>query len=273
LYNPPNSDFDWDPKINNQGQITWSGSPGSEIWLADTSLNRTRITSSSLEEDYPVINNQGQIAWMGRPTTSGSYEIYLYTPGGSNVNISNLPLDDTLPSINDLGQVAWLRPAAIAIYDPVGGVTQLSRGATTTVPTINNRGQVVWQEWNGSQWCLYLYDTDKTVKKIADTGDTNFGDAGRMYAVNQDGSVAWRGWDGNDNEIHYCDSATHSVVQVTDNSYDDGVPSLDGSWLTWSAAVGGGHYQIMEAQVPEPGTCGSVLIGGLILLLLKRRKR
>lgn len=48
--------------------------------------------------------------------------------------------------------------------------------------------------------------------------------------------VVWYGYDGNDNEIYSWDGKT--VIQVTDNDYDDEHPQISGNTIVWPGSDG-----------------------------------
>ncbi len=95
--------------------------------------------------------------------------------------------------------------------------------------------------------------------------DNSYDDVG---AVVDGSNVAWVGYDGNDYEEFFWNGG--AVTQLTDNAYDDMAPQISGSTVVWYG-WDGHDYEVYMA-VPEPATLSLVALGGLVLLLRRRRR-
>lgn len=229
-----NSYFDWNPKINNIGQIVWTVhgiSSGSEIFFYDgTSI--IRLTDNDYDEYFPEINDNGQVVWSGFDEFwNYDLEIFLYD-GTSVKNISNNDFADYNPQINDKGYVVWSGDdGEVYLYDGTS-VTKLPNSAYAENPQINNNGYVVWEGWDGTDWEIFLYDGTKTIQ-ITDNSHYD-----QNPKISDSGYIVWGRRDlidgyYTDSEIFlYNDS---DIIQLTDNSYDDFDPEVnDKGHVVWA---------------------------------------
>ncbi len=107
------------PRINNNGWVTWSGYDGGsdyEIFLYD-GTSTIQVTNNTIDlEQNPEINDIGWITWQG--WDGSDYEIFLYD-GAVITQITDNSESDTYPQINNDGLIAWYRGGDIYLASPI----------------------------------------------------------------------------------------------------------------------------------------------------------
>ncbi len=125
----------YDPLINNKGQIVWTGITGtdningssyyhSEIFSYDGNSTKQLTSGKALANSYtPALSDTGYITWVTKNTPFLPIEntdIYLYHDGVTQ-RITNDSNFDIAPQVNSKGEVAWLTlsdsDAGINFYD------------------------------------------------------------------------------------------------------------------------------------------------------------
>ena len=99
---------------------------------------------------------------------------------------------------------------------------------------LNERGDVVWASWvdaNDPGWTVFEYSAETKITTQVSANNAFFD----SHQVNNNGDVVWMASDGNDQEIYLYQSATQTVMPLTDNDNDDTNPQIsdngDVSWL------------------------------------------
>ncbi len=205
---PNQSDRNWEPQINDRGNVVWAGenlSGDREIFLFD-GHQTIQLTDNSFADYIPQINDRNQITWM-----SEDQGIYFYDHGSSE-KISD---DGRFPQINNHGEVVW-EADGVYVYDTkhdflkkVGDVPP----AYWSPAKINEKGQVVWGDEAGN---IHYYDGHET---------TTLG-AGYEPDLNDKGKVVWIGADVN--TVMYYDGTTVAQFGSTpEHNFSDGRPLIN----------------------------------------------
>jgi len=154
-----NSLNDFTPKINDSGEVVWSGEggdfPDSEIFFYN-GTTIIQLTDNSYNDLFPQINANGDVVWH---THDGSdNEIFLYN--GTINQLTDNTYDDSYPEISDNGAIVWK-----GAHDDSDWEIFLYDGMTTTQLTdnsyndwgcqINASGNIVWT-WDGSDSEIFL---------------------------------------------------------------------------------------------------------------------
>ena len=278
------------PRLNNYNQIVWRFDDRnvSDVVLWDSGI-LTNITNSdgSVGFGAPDINDLGWVVTTGTDTFTGYQDIYIWKPGYSDPE--NLTywadFDSQNPRINNLGQVVWNAVDAdanpqiyLAHVDDIANyldLTQNTVGDDYSSPDLNDIGQVVWMHHNGRNWNIELWSEQTGVVALTN----NTGNAASMFpAINNSGwvlyeqSILFRKYD-----VHlYADGQVIPLTDNTDPTRSFRVALNDRGELVWVTRedIGGQRYWsiVLLQPVPEPAS-GAVLLGGLGLLALMRRRR
>ncbi len=144
---------DYDPEINNNGQVIWRGGG---IWLYDGSSSEEISNTGSGHQ----ISDNGEVVWYDYETTVGDdTEIFLYD-GATTTQLTHNNDDDTVPHINATGEVVWtgshlffetdmgaFSRDTIFLYDgteTTGLATTYGSAFPSRAPKIGGDGTVVW---------------------------------------------------------------------------------------------------------------------------------
>ena len=126
--------------------------------------------------------------------------------------------------------LSWLLIPALGIAQIIYPITDNSYD--DLYPQINDNGYVVWQEWDGSDWEIFLYNGTTITQLTNNSYDDGY------PQINKSGYVVWQEWDGEDYEIFLYDGTT--TKQITHNSYDDGYPQINKNgyvvWQEWDGS-------------------------------------
>ncbi len=247
------------PQINNNGQVVWLGAGDIYFWdgIHPAGPTITRVTTTDYWENSYHINDNGEIVWYGGPGgVSMNYEIYFWD-GNDSYQITDNTLGDHEPKINNNGRVVWNKfdghDLEIYFWDGINPASPTTIQITNNTLSaqyqqINNNGQVVWCEGyhNGGNEDLYFWDgMDPLNPNIISLGMEG---NGRSYypQINNNGAVVWymHEYDldpeseEDDYEIYLWDGT--SIIQITDNDFDDGVDGVqinDNGDIVWVGGV------------------------------------
>ncbi len=246
-----NDQNDWHPEINNNGRIVWDSFDESdyEIYSADfDGSDVVQITNNDggsgypRDDVWPDINDNGTITWMGYD--GNDFEIYTASQDGSNIQqICSNDYVDEFPRINNQGVVVWhswhsYTDAQVHAYDP--STTSKNRGEVVIstgsyedwYPQINDAGYVVWMGHDGISWKIYRALADgSNLTTLSDNHLDN-----QYPQISPSGVVVWQGYDGSDWEIFMYRSG--SVIQLTDNNFDDFAPVVQNDFAAWHGNSG-----------------------------------
>ncbi len=249
---------DYHPKINNTGQVVWSGcaycfaipfspesgarglsnnfsGPGVFLYDNNTVIRLTDDTFNDHGDNYPQINSQAWVVW-NEAAPGGYYNIYLYD-GSSIIQLTNTSNSERLPRINNKGHVVWASdrsgiPDREFLYYDGNTITQLTDKADkwdSGPAALNDHGQVVWSATDGSDLEIFLYDGSSILQLTDnDLEDTH-------PSINNQGHVVWTGNTPSlpsSSEIFLYNG--HSTTQLTNNElYDYGPLINDNGQVVW----------------------------------------
>ncbi len=247
-----NSGNDILPRINNLGQVVWEGQAANGTWdiyLAyPTTATRTltRITDRPGDDKNVFINASGQMVWEGWDTAGNDWDIFYYD--GSTVTMLTDAGDQRDPVINNNGDIAWMDYAdgTRIFFKPSGGAASSALTLTSydaELEGLSNSGQILYLTWDQDGDHLNLFDYSTSTTTPVASGRMDAG------AINNTGLVAYAAFDGQDNEIYLYNIGSGQTYLVTNNSGDDGNPSLnDHGQLVWNHNDGSGYSAWMYSN-------------------------
>jgi hypothetical protein len=157
----------------------------------------SQISTDSNANHDVRINDQGQIIWTGWNSSSSSDEIFLYDPksGGNPKQISNGNSGNY--QINNNGQIVWghyifnegIPIGEIYLYDSASNTTQaISQGHSPAGEIkINDFGQIIWCNYSSGGYDLYISNPgDRNNLQKIDKIDNP-----TVYCINNSGQIAY----------------------------------------------------------------------------------
>jgi len=184
---------DFNPKINDKGQIIWYGWHGNpddfEIFLYNGG-QPVQLTDNDYPDMWCCINNRGQLVWQGTNTGSG---VYIYN-NGTVTQITKSGITDTGGSpLNDLGQVVYWEysgPYNIILQDiNTGDRTPITNDQSVNMKAvINKKSQIVWRKYDGTCANLMLYNNGDIINLTNNNQPTidYF-----CHQINDNGQIIW----------------------------------------------------------------------------------
>ena len=167
-----------------------------------------QITSTPELEFDPRINNRGQILyWVELTQDPNSAEVMFYEDGRFT-QITNDNVRDWLADFNDDGTIVWSRHIGPSgPYGPTSEIMMYSNGVMTRLtddaaddygPRINNLGHVVWTKVVGSGcgggvFDIYFYDGQSIRPITTDAIPENV--ANQAATINDNDEIAWTRYD------------------------------------------------------------------------------
>jgi hypothetical protein len=203
-------------------------------------------TANNVPDMYPAAANAVDFTWLQGPIMFENV-MYWDNTGNSEITISGTccPTSDyssEAPAAHD-GQVVWRTwrrsssgPFSAYLWDN-GSLTDITAEVEANIArnySIHNGGLAY--EYSGDPTQIAYWNGNSALV-VADGIEPS------LYG----GRIAFTFWDGHDYEIRYWDGA--QVADITDNDYNDGQPSLWGSWLVWVGRPGAGANQIFYMQL------------------------
>lgn len=212
-----------------------------------------------------------------------------------------------LAAVTALGALSLALPVQA---DPPGWtITRLTDNEFDDYYPRVSGSNVAWESYDGDSYELFFYDGD-TIRQVSDGNYAGAGNGPGFFHLSGS-SVVWASQATTtsiDSEVFLFDGTT--VRQLTDNDYNDGAPrvsdgnvvwlnetgvhfydgtsttklmpsgadgwnlytDISGSTVVWCRESNDDELEIFMAQpIPEPATLSLVALGGLVLLLRKRR--
>ncbi len=234
-------------------RVVWKGSDGTdyEIFTWTPADGAVQLTSNAYDDDLPQVSGD-RVVWKGSDGTD--YEVFTWTPGDGVVRLTSNAYDDDLPQVSG-DRVVWKGSDGtdyeIFTWTPADGAVQLTSDDTNDEEPQVSGDRVAWYAKRGYDGEVFTWqEGDASVTQLTDDGNT-------QEDVHVSGNrLVWKGWDGGDREI-YTQMIGENAVKVTNNSFDDYDPQVDGDRLTWFAddAWGGtsGVYTAMPSALVVTG--------------------
>jgi hypothetical protein len=231
-----NSYADLEYKINDRGQIVWTGTDSlhPQIFFYDGN-GITQLTNAA-DGWGPHINDSGQVVWEGEFEASKN-EIFMYDGRGIS-QLTDNSLYEHSPQIDDNGHVVWAGGTSsyreIFIYDG-NSIIRLAEESYDGSSNISGNGKVVWLADPARKHISY-YDGNSVTQLAVQS------EAWRPQ-INDQGKIVWRGGhDGSNYEIFLYDGG--SITQLTNNDYYDDSPQInDRGQIVWHG-YDGSDYEI-----------------------------
>ncbi|MDD5431659.1 MAG: PEP-CTERM sorting domain-containing protein [Candidatus Omnitrophica bacterium] len=229
--------------------IAWTGMDQQYPYYRRIYKNGVPITNPGDIIGNPVMNS-GNVVW------SSTYDIFL---NGTKITNSNNEYNLN-PSIYG-NNIVWTNRS---LAKPESGAEIYFNGANIS----NNdtaddhpdifESNIVWQSWDNANNCWQIYKNGNLV-----TSGNNNKVAPKIYGED----IVWMENDGNHWQIVY------NGKYLTAGDYDNYSPEIYGDKIVWMQ-FDGNDYEIYKATVtPEPASFLLFGMGGLIIRILKRRKK
>ena len=195
----------------------------------------TQLTNNSINDTNFWLNNVGDVSWTAYE--AGDTEVYLYDASTqSTIAVTNNDMDDYAGMVNNQGDLIWIQhepnPNGAFVGDTFkkvmhrsavdGAITELARSEfSINSLQMNDNGDIVWMayEANGNSANVFKFDaaTGTITNLTADFVGSSY-----YPQLNNRGDVAWSGHDGNDQDVYLFTASTGSVVNVSNNDFNDG---------------------------------------------------
>ncbi|MCC7290712.1 MAG: hypothetical protein IT449_01470 [Phycisphaerales bacterium] len=210
-----NPEFEYQPKMNNRGQVVYLRRFGGyaewdDLFFFD-GRRHVRITNDDpatpIRDVTPDINDDGTIVWSRAIGPSGPFgptlEVMLYSDG-QMTRLTDNDTDDWAGSINDLGHVAWDHTFGDGECSPTTDIYvwdgarmerltwdgEGSQGISNQGPEVNNAGDVIWTRFDFCQhpWAstIQLY-RDGRIMQISEGDEYE----PNVPAISECGVAAW----------------------------------------------------------------------------------
>jgi hypothetical protein len=241
------------PSNHGAERIVWEGRGSSsedwEIWLYDKlAIPRyAQFTDNTLPDRFADLAGGGDFAWLQGNTMYESVHYWNENLHSESV-ISGSCCPTTqwsneIPSADD-NAVVWRS------YDRTHSESPrvwLWNGTLTEI-TDEIEGHMTVDHSLNAGGIAYEYGSSPTLIKYWDGAtvhDVGPGFSPCLYA----GTVVYEIWDGHDWEIRYWDGST--TLNITDNDFDDGDPSLYGTIIAWTGRLQGVGNHIFYVDLAE----------------------
>jgi len=239
---------DWDPDINDSGEIIWRFGDGlfgeNGIWSNVRGLIYSGQRVQDPYYDTHRINNTGEIVWNRAIYLSGRRVEEVWSNTRGRLTYSPEDTYNRELAINDLGEVVYQSYSSAPgrnTYD----ILSTERGFITNDsswewnPDVNNSGEVVWMQEDEEGWEIWSSTSGRIT--FNDTYDYN-------PSINNNGEIVWQHWDGSDWEIF---SSVRG--QITKNDVHDTDPHInDFGEVTWLVGSEEGHAEAVMATDGRP---------------------
>lgn len=232
---------------------------GDVMWTADIAGNQDILLYNAASETIsnisngisyissnPVMVDGGDIVWEAYDSTTYTESLLRYKAAdGSTTTIAT---DIQGFWVSSEGDIAWTTYSsgdgtyAVHTFDPM---TEISKTIATktgyryNVVGISARGDVAWTTIDGTNWLSQVYNAE-TAQTINLTVTQQYGVFELHIADN--GDVAWSLTDGADYEVFTYQTVSGTRSQLTNNSLDDGIITMNANgalaWDRWNGYIG-----------------------------------
>ena len=219
---------DWEPDINDVGEIIWRFGDGGQGPDGIESNVRGLVyyeEGGAIDPYYDSqrINNNGEIIWTKSLWPTGYRAEEIWSSERGRLTYSPEYAINREPAINDNGEVvykSYLGPTGNT-YD----ILSTEQGERTNdplwqwQPDVNQSGEVVWSQLSPeggtlpNEWEIWSNQRGQ----ITDNSVTD-----QFASINDEGEIVWQTWDGNDYEI-----ISNIRGQITDNDVYDTRPHIN----------------------------------------------
>jgi len=239
--------------MNARGDIAWNaevttvqiqrGQPvpvtnSQDILLFDAATGRVRNVTNSysvIESNQHVLDN-GDVVWEAYDelTFADSLKVYHADTG----RVARIASDVSGGyRVGSMGHAVWSAAVTVgantlhtlSLYNPVTrAVTVISRENSSWGPFIDGvsaRGDVAWRSIVGTNWYSRLYNAvTRTNLDLLVSQNSPY-----ELKLADNGDAAWSMWNGANYEVYTYQVATGDTTQLTNNTVDDGVISMNSS--------------------------------------------
>lgn len=260
--------------MNADGDIMWTADiAGNQDILLYTAANGS-ISNISNGVSYissnPSLMNSGDIVWEAYDSINYTESLMRYN--AANGATATIATDISGFMVSSEGDIVWTTERTgtytVNTFDPMTETSKLvasKTGYRYNVAGISNRGDVAWTTITGTNWLSQVHNAE-TNSIIDLTVTQGFGVYEQHIADN--GDVSWSLSDGNDYEVYSYQIASGTRTQLTNNSVDDGVISMNANGaLAWD------RWGTTEAQLFLAVKSGSELSLDVSKVKLKLDKR
>ena len=233
----PGATMQGSPRINGRGDVAWNATVGGHTQiLLFTAADRSVVDISKRNrDDYgnQKINDRGDVLWNG--TDGHDTEMYLYQGETKKVvQLTHNTFDDDSFKLGSNGDAVWVgftnNTQVVTLY-------RARTGAISTIatlpsfpyidPQIDAQADVLWKTIAGTNWIASLYDAGsrRVIQLLASPASQGSGPYDLV--LSDGGDVVWSLYDGSDYEVYAYQARTGATTQLTNNTSDDGILSVN----------------------------------------------
>ncbi len=187
-----------------------------------------QLTDNTYDDRYPEVSGSS-VVWQGWVDDQDS-EVLLYD-GIATSQLTDDTYEDDYPDVSG-SNVVWRSQDQVFLYDGTS-VIQLSNNGNNYPARISG-SNVVWESFDGSDYEIYLYNTD--TDQMTQVTDNTISDYDPYVSESY---VVWYGFDGSDYEIYMYEIETGQITQITNNSYEDRDACVSDSYVVWRGKKSG----------------------------------
>jgi beta propeller repeat protein len=187
-----------------------------------------QLTDNAYDDRYPEVDGSS-VVWESWVDDDDS-EVLLYD-GIATSQLTDNTSEDDYPDVSG-SNVVWRSDDHVFLYDGTS-VIQLSDNGNNYPARIFG-SNIVWESFDGSDYEIYLYNTDTAqMTQVTDNAISDYD----PYV--SESYVVWYGFDGSDYEVYLYEIETAQITQITNNSYEDRDACVSDSYVVWRGKKSG----------------------------------
>lgn len=247
------------PEVQNGAIVPVTYNQEILVFTAATRTVRNLTQSQSVLDTNQRLLDNGDIVWSTYDLPTGAQAIKRYhAADGSVTEIMAGPIEGAY-LVGTQGHVAWVTgvPAGVDtlytlfLYDPVtGGVSTISAEVLARFPFVDgvsSRGDVLWRTHGATLYTKHYNAATKAIVNLTVMLSSQ-GSGPFDLVLADNGDAAWSLWDGTDFEVYSYQVATVSTTQLTNNSVDDGLASMNASGsIVWNRFYPSNNSEVVLA--------------------------